>query len=54
MSYNRYYNYNKKFKILNQADIESYSEYDRNLPDIFSLDKEDLKIIKIIDQLLIN
>jgi hypothetical protein len=51
-SHNKYYNYQKKFDILIQAGIPKYNEYDENLPDIFNLDKEDFKIIKIIDQLI--
>ena len=50
MSYNRVYNYDKKFKILDQTDLEVYNEYDSS--DIFSLNLDDLKIIKIIDQLI--
>ena len=50
MSHNRYYNYNKKFNILNQAGIKSYNEY--NSSDIFHLDEDDFKIIKILDQLI--
>ena len=52
MSYNKYHNYQKKFEILNQAGIAIYNEYDENLSDIFDLDKEDFKIMKIIDQLI--
>ena len=52
ISHNKFHNYQKKFNILNQARIEVYNEYDRNLSDIFNLDKEDFKIIKIIDQLI--
>ena len=51
-SHNKYYNYQKKFDILIQAGIPTYNEYDENLSDIFNLDKEDFKIIKIIDQLI--
>ncbi|HEU5119421.1 MAG TPA: hypothetical protein VFT71_00415, partial [Candidatus Nitrosocosmicus sp.] len=49
-SHNRYYNYNRKFEILNEAYIEVYNEY--NSSDIFNLDKDDFKIIKILDQLI--
>lgn len=42
----------KKNLIFNQAGIPIYNEYDENLSDIFNLDKEDFKIIKIIDQLI--
>ena len=52
MSYNKYHNYQKKFEILNQAGMAIYNEYDENLSDIFDLDQEDFKIIKIIDQLI--
>ena len=50
MSHNKFHNYNKKFKILNQTDLEVYNEYD--LSDIFTLNEDDFKIIKIIDQLI--
>jgi hypothetical protein len=52
MSDNRYFSYQKKFEILESAGIAIYNEYDANLPDIFSLNKDDFKIIKIIDQLI--
>lgn len=52
MSYNKYYNYNKKFDILNQTHLEIYNEYNGNLSDVFNVDEKDLKIIKIIDQLV--
>ena len=52
MSRNKYYNYQKKFNILNQTDIEIHNEYDEEMSDIFDLSKEDFKIIKIINQLI--
>ena len=52
MSHNKYYNYQKKFNILNQTDIEIHNEYDEEMSDIFDLSKEDFKIIKIINQLI--
>ena len=51
-SRNKYYSYEKKFKILNQTDIEIHNEYDQDLSDIFYLTREDIKIIKIINQLI--
>ena len=41
----------KKFNILTQA-LVLFNEYDESLSDIFNLDKDDFKIIKIIDQLI--
>ncbi|CAN5583590.1 hypothetical protein BH23THE1_BH23THE1_16840 [soil metagenome] len=42
----------KKFYILAQACLDLFNEYDESLSDIFNLDKDDFKIIKIIDQLI--
>lgn len=52
MSRNKYHNYQKKFNILNQTDIEIHNEYDEEMSDIFDLSKEEFKIIKIINQLI--
>ncbi|WP_415310612.1 hypothetical protein [Candidatus Nitrosocosmicus sp. FF01] len=51
-SSNIYVRYNNKFDILNQTDLEIYNKYNKKFPDIFNLSKEDVKIIKIIDQLI--
>lgn len=50
ISQNKYINYNRKFIILNRAGIDIWNEYEGS--DIFELNEEDFKIIKIIDQLI--
>jgi hypothetical protein len=50
--HNKYINYQKKFYILNQVYGQVFKEYDENISDIFDINKEDIKIIKIIDQLI--
>ena len=52
MSRNKFSNYQKKFDILESAGIELYNKYDVNYSDIFGFNKEDFKIVKIIDQLI--
>ena len=53
MSQNKYFNYKKKFDLLNDVGEDLSNEYDNeDYPDIFNLDDEDFKIIKIIDQLI--
>jgi hypothetical protein len=41
-----------KSNIFTQACLDLFNEYDESLLDIFNLDKDDFKIIKIIDQLI--
>lgn len=49
---NKYYHYEWIFKILNQFDINSYHSPYENYSYIFSVTREDVKIIKIINQLI--
>ncbi len=50
---NIYYDYHTKFKILNMARSKATDDkLDRYFPDVFTLDLEDIKIMKIIDQLI--
>jgi hypothetical protein len=47
---NRFYKYKNFFEILDFTEIDLYNEYTGY--DIFRLNKNDIKIIKIIDQLI--
>ena len=52
-SQNKYFNYKQKFDLLNDAGYDLSNEYDNEgYSDIFNLDDEDFKIIKVIDQLI--
>lgn len=49
---NKFIRFQKKLNILNQAYKEVYNEYNENVSDIFDINEEDIKIIKIINQLV--